>query len=173
MISNFNPRTRVGCDRHWIIILRRIIRFQSTHPRRVRHLYPYQQYPESYFNPRTHAGCDYVLRDTGWRTIISIHAPTQGATGKYLHQHILLVYFNPRTHAGCDLMTTSLMSAIAVFQSTHPRRVRRNGYRGCNRDKRFQSTHPRRVRQQMLPKKTFSRIFTVIHYIQYIMIYKY
>ena len=33
--------------------------------------------------------------------------------------------FNPRTHVGCDLISVILYNVCNMFQSTHPRRVRR------------------------------------------------
>ena len=56
---NFNPRTHVGCDDITRSTAAIILRFQSTHPRGVRH-------SES-----------DKLRDSA---LISIHAPTWGAT---------------------------------------------------------------------------------------------
>ena len=55
---HFNPRTHVGCDQLYAHIDQFHIRFQSTHPRGVRH--------------RGH--------DRWTETFISIHAPTWGAT---------------------------------------------------------------------------------------------
>ena len=56
--SNFNPRTHVGCDMQ---------RKRDTKD-------------FSYFNPRTHVGCDPTLGDPHNTHLISIHAPTWGAT---------------------------------------------------------------------------------------------
>ena len=104
--TSFNPRTHVGCDviKHYIII--KICKFQSTHPRRVRQAeLVFGPYVLS-FNPRTHVGCDI----TGMLT----SRPTPS--------------FNPRTHVGCDIETILLMLSYKLFQSTHPRRVRREVY---------------------------------------------
>ena len=54
------------------------------------------------FNPRTHAGCDGIPGSRNPFEKVSIHAPTRGAT---------VMGHNARRHA--------------VFQSTHPRGVRR------------------------------------------------
>ncbi len=100
--------------------------------------------------------------------LISIHAPTRGAT---LHRYrVILTYngFNPRTHAGCDT-NVLLVSWADLFQSTHPRGVRQRTtekilkqrrfnprtHAGCDFSPRskliytmvFQSTHPRGVRR--------------------------
>ena len=75
------------------------------------------------FNPRTHVGCD------GFRTIryealhVSIHAPTWGATP-----------------------SPNFPFPSLLFQSTHPRGVRRPKNRFGRNPPKFQSTHPRGVR---------------------------
>ena len=82
------------------------------------------------------------------RKIVSIHAPSQGATlqkraweyisttfqsthphgvrpfrhGRDRHRHTC---FNPRTLTGCDCIGCGLMCIFMVFQSTHPHGVRR------------------------------------------------
>ena len=60
---NFNPRTHVGCDRLCNFSINRFINF----------------------NPRTHVGCDLGF-DVGFPgfSLISIHAPTWGATASIL-----------------------------------------------------------------------------------------
>ena len=56
--------------------------FQSTHPRGVRRSYSLTAVITSNFNPRTHVGCDSDLEAYLQHKIISIHAPTWGATNK-------------------------------------------------------------------------------------------
>ena len=59
VVSGFNPRTHAGCDMTNVCLI----------------------IAKNGFNPRTHAGCDeYRIKyDKNFR--VSIHAPTQGATG--------------------------------------------------------------------------------------------
>ena len=76
---SFNPRTHVGCDA-----------MQVSHDSCTLR-----------FNPRTHVGCDTADTALSKKQIVSIHAPTWGAT-----------------------MTTNTGMARLVFQSTHPRGVR-------------------------------------------------
>ena len=76
--------------------------FQSTHPRGVRHRRQNQARGFWNFNPRTHVGCDKPLQIGAVDVVISIHAPTWGAT-----------------FAG------QWKSEDEQFQSTHPRGVRR------------------------------------------------
>ena len=58
-----------------------ICRFQSTHPRRVRHLQLFLKRLRKRFNPRTHEGCDKQQESRERISLlVSIHAPTKGAT---------------------------------------------------------------------------------------------
>ena len=78
-------------------------RFQSTLPREER---PYQDsnpYYYFYFNPRSHERSDYFREYTYFCFMISIHAPTRGATTSASCITIVLLYFNPRSHERSDL----------------------------------------------------------------------
>ena len=77
--------------------------FQSTHPHGVR---PWLSCVSAWvilcFNPRTHTGCDiYFVYCKGKQKMVSIHAPTRGAT-----------------------TDTSGNPVYRMFQSTHPHGVR-------------------------------------------------
>ena len=100
-------------------------RFQSTHPRGVRLPWIFTTVLYINFNPRTHVGCDgtkfvehclYVISIhaptwgattingiTPISTRISIHAPTWGATFARGYLERQEKHFNPRTHVGCDI----------------------------------------------------------------------
>ena len=146
--------------------------FQSTHPRGVRPYYPYRKGDWiSRFNPRTRVGCDWEdWEDFRTRGPVSIHAPAWGATPLPLPIFCKAWSFNPRTRVGCDRYWLSYPHQIQVFQSTHPRGVRRrgssDGLRACVVSIHapawgatpkvtgkgqiyfvFQSTHPRGVRR--------------------------
>ena len=144
---HFNPRTHMGCDRH-----KHTLRPHPVH-----------------FNPRTHMGCDVQRHGSDHKEVISIHAPTWGATSCYF-LHFIPLHFNPRTHMGCDNDCPNLRRQLHKFQSTHPHGVRRllRIHRmvlntisihaptwGATRmaadrldeDEKFQSTHPHGVRQ--------------------------
>ena len=125
-------------------------RFQSTHPRGVRHK---------------------VSGPLCMAVAVSIHAPAWGATrsagavpprarwfqsthprgvrpdlrGLFLRGH---GGFNPRTRVGCDVHHWFTPTRLLWFQSTHPRGVRLAGYVTKKITKKFQSTHPRGVRQR-------------------------
>ena len=75
------------------------------------------------FNPRTHEGCDTIGIKHVCAYGVSIHAPTRGATKFNLH-----------------------LTLFHVFQSTHPRGVRRALASRPVTQELFQSTHPRGVR---------------------------
>ena len=54
------------------------------------------------FNPRSHEGSDAELGHHVRISIISIHAPTRGATGGASGSWLCLLDFNPRSHEGSD-----------------------------------------------------------------------
>ncbi len=168
-IRCFNPRTRAGCD-----------------------LIPSSGIP--YCVVSIHAPAQgatpFQPSQYEWRHV-SIHAPAQGATCTRWLRVDPATGFNPRTRAGCDILRTPCKASTAVsihapaqgatrapcefwpsvlFQSTHPRRVRRRSSCGRSRPPSrfnprtragcdqfippshiiptmFQSTHPRRVRR--------------------------
>ena len=145
--SNFNPRTHVGCDGRLREASTVWQEFQSTHPRGVRpppsrpqpqplsfqSTHPRGVRPATFcgschthrnFNPRTHVGCDLPGLLVYLPAVISIHAPTWGATRRSRRMRTRFrlfqsthprgvrlssptlgsigFYFNPRTHVGCD-----------------------------------------------------------------------
>ena len=100
-LACFNPRTHTGCDvsgtlwrlTKYVSIHAptrgatasfatsvRSFKFQSTHPHGVRLRNTCAPCSRRSFNPRTHTGCDAEERDNLRRVIVSIHAPTRGAT---------------------------------------------------------------------------------------------
>ena len=100
----FNPRTRVGCD-----------------PRSIGWI----PLPAS-FNPRTRVGCDSRHVRHGRCREVSIHAPAWGATARGRCAGWPRACFNPRTRVGCDCPREVRRLAKSLFQSTHPRGVRRD-----------------------------------------------
>ena len=122
------------------------LRFQSTHPRGVRLDSEFCATSPIYFNPRTHVGCDRKREDLRKWYIISIHAPTWGATSLPSRPRTCLTNFNPRTHVGCD--SSSIISDFSKHYFNPRTHV------GCDfgdvpeslRKLIFQSTHPRGVR---------------------------
>ena len=172
IMTSFNPRTRVGCDTGSARQRQCLQRFQSTHPRGVRHTPSCSSSKRrSSFNPRTRVGCDHRallsagrkrefqsthprgVRQVGDLPVlrvknVSIHAPAWGATPCARCWTIWPCRFNPRTRVGCDLVVAfyrhnprhvsihapawgatvpylPLLDGASLFQSTHPRGVRR------------------------------------------------
>ena len=125
----------------------RLSKFQFTHPRGVRHVFP---------------------SIASSAIPVSIHAPTRGATSNVILSISNRDCFNSRTHAGCDTLTFASLDFLPPFQFTHPRGVRLKNiwemdpdrgfnsrtHAGCDRlitngnltDVEFQFTHPRGVR---------------------------
>ena len=93
----FNPRTHEGCDKPKQTHVLRPCRFQSTHPRGVRHS---------------------VVNALNNGVFVSIHAPTRGATDKIIITYIVTISFNPRTHEGCD---SSIQRSSTRLTSFNPR----------------------------------------------------
>ena len=122
--KGFNPRTHTGCDdlakRYSIEFV-----FQSTHPHGVRRSWP-PQFPfySSSFNPRTHTGCDGAPEQNAPDILVSIHAPTRGATPPIRHKprSVEVSIHAPTRGATPDVGGTA---ANKAFQSTHPHGVRR------------------------------------------------
>ena len=83
--------------------------FQSTHPHGVRRFVVGKGTNPKGFNPRTHTGCDSALIDMIPDHIVSIHAPTRGATHPYVCCNFCHFCFNPRTHTGCDSVQSYIL----------------------------------------------------------------
>ena len=77
------------------------------------------------FNPRSHEGSDCKKKWYGAVLIlISIHAPTKGATSENSSIIVSFHDFNPRSHEGSDLPLRRTYNKLFQFQSTLPRRER-------------------------------------------------
>ncbi len=105
-----------------------------------------------HFNPRTHVGCDQKSDKFRDSALISIHAPTWGATHTVLSRlsirqfqsthprgvrlsfgiiAINRIHFNPRTHVGCDsaLRLFTPVSAISIHAPTWGATLDRFGFK--------------------------------------------
>ena len=121
--------------------------FQSTRPRGARRRSTAHRPTGRRFNPRAHAGRDAGRMGAGdGRRLVSIHAPTRGATsGTNRMQRLRQVSihaptrgatharvarlegrtcFNPRAHAGRDPRHPPASARSCRFQSTRPRGAR-------------------------------------------------
>ena len=126
-----------------------ILQFQSTLPRRERRqpwLYPYSTPLISIHAPTKGATCLPRLVNVDF--FISIHAPTKGATTNLSLIYHVFRYFNPRSHEGSDNIPAIALSVKSLFQSTLPRRERHSPSAISYSWKLFQSTLPRRERHK-------------------------
>ena len=104
LMKCFNPRTRVGCDAVLMPMALAAIWFQSTHPRGVR---------------------QELTGMAGNEQAVSIHAPAWGATH---HDVAFRRCVQVSIHApawGATLHGLKKGHSLLLFQSTHPRGVRR------------------------------------------------
>ena len=79
--AGFNPRTHTGCGHVHLLHVASIF----------------------CFNPRTTQGATFWVVPCIVIMLVSIHAPTQGATCTGTRQSMWAMCFNPRTHTGCDV----------------------------------------------------------------------
>ena len=121
---DFNPRSHTGSDNAQSPPSKHNYIFQSTLPHGERPRDSEKTNQIQNFNPRSHTGsditkCDELLfyiisihaptRGATLRTRlyvynyrISIHAPTRGATLRLYSQKSIKYHFNPRSHTGSD-----------------------------------------------------------------------
>ena len=100
-----------------------------------------------YFNPRSHERSDIEYSLDLDNIIISIHAPTRGATCEpieFLKRYCISIHAPTR---GATL-TFCIFPPFLKFQSTLPREERRNCQNSFSLTKRFQSTLPREERHK-------------------------
>ena len=123
-LTNFNPRTHVGCDlrqRNWE---RDYFTFQSTHPRGVRPISLPKCFPPKIFQSTHPRGVRHFLTLSFFYFLLFQSTHPRGVRPKLLHKLYSLLNFNPRTHVGCDNKITDAHAQLLEFQSTHPRGVR-------------------------------------------------
>ena len=112
------------------------------------------------FNPRAHAGRDVSVSSVGYHDIIvSIHAPTRGATWWRFRPLAAPACFNPRAHAGRDVFREHVELAQLLFQSTRPRGARLTSSVVMPPPQVFQSTRPRGARPSRRKSYRSSRRF--------------
>ena len=137
-LCSFNPRTHTGCDS-----FKRVFK-----------------YPLRCFNPRTHTGCDFQrARVKEGIDIVSIHAPTRGATRKERFSDASGFVFQSTHPHGVRRFNKFNIFTTYLFQSTHPHGVRPHRHLlVVSSHNRFQSTHPHGVRLVVLKQKTILTI---------------
>ena len=93
---------------------------------------------------------------------ISIHAPTWGATGD-VPESLRKLIFQSTHPRGVRRSLCELAPSCAKFQSTHPRGVRRGNTTTIGNLSGFQSTHPRGVRPYLSNAKVNGALFQSTH----------
>ena len=116
-------------------------------------------YHELNFNPRSHEGSDLCRRWIRRSIMISIHAPTRGATCFTHYDFPFLLYFNPRSHEGSDRYLLIIFLLADRFQSTLPRGERQTVALWKLWLNVFQSTLPRGERQPTTSSGNKSQYF--------------
>ena len=65
--------------------------------------------------------------------VVSIHAPTRGATSHDCYSPFSVSCFNPRTHTGCDLVVLTSSNNLIIVSIHAPTRGATFVYRGTDR----------------------------------------
>ena len=115
----FNPRSHMGSDS----VLGYLLTIQDC------------------FNPRSHIGSDMAGSVKRSNSVVSIHAPTWGATQLNLFSSIDEMFQSTLPH-GERLMFTFQNHSVSVFQSTLPHGERHRRVRMIYHSDKFQSTLP-------------------------------
>ena len=127
--------------------------FQSTLPRGERRVLTQTHPHRQHFNPRSHEGSDIRKPYLIIKRVISIHAPTRGATFFPCKFVYYSSNFNPRSHEGSDVY--NLVSRTGIDISIHaPTRGATRMSSKLSSSTLFQSTLPRGERQQFSPKSS-------------------
>ena len=101
----FNPRTHTGCDSLKLSFTLSLPKFQSTHPHGVRLIRSFKKTWMTWFQSTHPHGVRQSLRPSATLFhVVSIHAPTRGATSHDCYSPFSVSCFNPRTHTGCDII---------------------------------------------------------------------
>ena len=135
-----------------------LIRFQSTHPHGVR--------PAVFKGAvrlkvvSIHAptrGATTLRLARGGQANVSIHAPTRGATARLVFVTVLMLVSIHAPTRGATYSSFEVYPTI-LFQSTHPHGVRQEARGAAGVANKFQSTHPHGVRPdtQIILSERFS-----------------
>ena len=79
----------------------------------------------SHFNPRTREGCDDASPFSASALLDFNPRTREGCDRDHRAWSVGGVDFNPRTREGCDIFSFTICLYFFIFQSTHPRGVRR------------------------------------------------
>ena len=117
MLSDFNPRTREGCDGYWDpnMIVFYGISIHAPVKGATKKTPPLLSF-SSHFNPRTREGCDllgpaFLPVPDGY-----FNPRTREGCDTRLFYHISIIYdFNPRTREGCDVLLLACLSILEGY----------------------------------------------------------
>ncbi len=107
-------------------------------------------------------GATCSLRCIGVNLSVSIHAPTRGATAKRNKFCCECLFQSTHPH-GVRRGHERRARPRRLFQSTHPHGVRRGIQSGAETSQTFQSTHPHGVRQFLCPILRLFFLFQSTH----------
>ena len=148
--KRFNPRTREGCDCRRTRAAGTTSTVSIHAPARgATSVGPGGPSRCPCFNPRTREGCDHDLIANALGEECFNPRTREGCDGMCRCWRNRAGRFNPRTREGCDSGRVLPSVTDQVFQSTHPRGVRRPKRGNLPYAKKFQSTHPRGVRPRI------------------------
>ena len=147
MNYGFNPHTHKGCDKMRSCVSYALVLFQSTHPRGVRPFFHFMRLFVLKFQS-THPRGVRPLPSADFDALgmVSIHAPTRGATSPYEDEYQKYYVSIHAPTRGATELSSHGWSMLTRFQSTHPRGVRLLSLILKLILNPFQSTHPRGVR---------------------------
>ena len=147
---NFNPRTRVECDKRYRRLNRGLVYFNPRTRVECDWTKGFKINSKQYFNPRTRVECDS-------QSFAFLNPPNYFNPRTRVECDVLsmvpscgLTYFNPRTRVECDAKLRSWKAHGVEFQSTHSCRVRLRTPHEKDEIYVFQSTHSCRVRLLIL-----------------------
>ena len=122
---SFNPRTHTGCDHHIRYHSYGLWWFQSTHPHGVRpNIYLNFAFNITFQSTHPHGVRPRFLFCSLQSSLVSIHAPTRGATQ---FEYFLFACLSVSIHAptrGATHLDQRERNQQEQFQSTHPHGVR-------------------------------------------------
>ena len=123
--SRFNPRAREGRDDSRVTSISFLTKFQSTRPRGARRATDVmKEIVEPFQSTRPRGARRGVGLHRAAGVLVSIHAPTRGATRRRPAPCRWRPCFNPRAHEGRDQDNVRIYSSSQRFQSTRPRGAR-------------------------------------------------
>ena len=177
---SFNPRSHMGSDVRVPSSLRWQLVFQSTLPHGERQRHQVSMDSMERFNPRSHMGSDLAPELPINRIIVSIHAPTWGATRSRGSQHHSIRFqstlphgerlrywcfgntsscFNPRSHMGSDV---NWITSRICYRRFNPRsHMGSDGVKVYPKqwDVKFQSTLPHGERLKVKLRQFSGNVF--------------